>query len=89
MGTHRRRGLGDVVESTLKAVGVTPESVTKLFGSCGGCARRRAFLNKLSDWAESVIGCKKTQDEALEDLTKIDPRIKPDIPKPEDQQKEP
>lgn len=86
MGTHRRRGLGDVVEATLKSVGVTPESVTKLFGSCGGCARRRKWLNQLSAWAESVIGCNKTQDEALEDLTKIDSRIKPDISK--DQPKE-
>jgi len=44
-------GLGDVVASGLKAVGVTPERVARAMRTVGfkdcGCDKRRELLNKL------------------------------------------
>jgi hypothetical protein len=48
-------GAGDKLESALAALGITPEryvAVKELFGlppTCG-CAKRKAWLNSVSDW---------------------------------------
>lgn len=39
----RSRGLGDTIAKVTKAVGIKP---------CGGCARRRALLNRLVPYKE-------------------------------------
>lgn len=51
----RGDGLGDLVEGALTKIGVTPErynEVRALFGlpPCDGCAKRKAWLNKVSAW---------------------------------------
>lgn len=44
-------GLGDVVESALKSVGITQERFKQLFGlkECN-CTERKDFLNNLLSW---------------------------------------
>ena len=39
------RGAGDVVHEIAKAIRIT-DAAKKLFGTCGGCAHRRALLNE-------------------------------------------
>ena len=51
----RKRGLGDAIESALKTVGVTEERVSKWLGRPCGCRARRQKLNRLSEWASSVV----------------------------------
>lgn len=41
-----RKGLGDAVATTLKAVGVTPERVAKITGKPCNCRSRQAKLNR-------------------------------------------
>ena len=45
-------GLGDMVKAGLEYVGITPERVAAVLGSCGGCDQRQAALNQLGQ----VIG---------------------------------
>jgi hypothetical protein len=40
-------GLGDRVASSLSAIGITKERVSKLAGGDCGCAKRQAALNEL------------------------------------------
>ena len=54
--SDRPKGLGDMVEQALSMVGITEERVTRFLGrSCGGCAKRKAALNRLGAWAKRVI----------------------------------
>ena len=55
------RGLGDLVEAGLTAVGITKRRVAKILGSCGGCDRRQQFLNRLG----RVIGLGLPKDAPL------------------------
>lgn len=41
----RGRGLGDMVKSTLSAVGITEERVSKAIGRPCGCGKRAAAMN--------------------------------------------
>jgi hypothetical protein len=48
-----RKGLGDKVEALLASIGITEDlvaGVLKKFGLPCGCAKRKAWLNKVSDW---------------------------------------
>ena len=47
-------GLGDVVESTLKSMGITEERFKKLFNlkECN-CSKRKKWLNNLLSWHSS------------------------------------
>lgn len=48
--------LGDVVESALEAVGVTPRSIHRWLGvGCGGCPERKAKLDALGAWAARIV----------------------------------
>lgn len=49
--TPRRMGLGDMVEASLSAVGVTKERVEKWVGAPCGCEERQTKLNALGAWA--------------------------------------
>lgn len=48
----KKKRLGDHVEAALTRVGVTQDRITRLLGTCGGCTRRKKFLNDLDEWAE-------------------------------------
>lgn len=43
----KANGLGDKVEKVLKAVGITPERVSRLTGKPCNCGKRKAKLNEL------------------------------------------
>lgn len=43
----RIRGLGDVVETVLSAVGITKQRVSKVNGSDCGCGKRQKKLNEI------------------------------------------
>ena len=47
-------GLGDVVESVLKSVGITEERFKQWFNlkECG-CSKRKAYLNNLFSWKQT------------------------------------
>lgn len=49
-------GLGDMVASGLKAVGITEERVTKALGRPCGCGGRREAMN---EWGAKVLGIGK------------------------------
>lgn len=59
MGNPRLRHspvqLGDAVKSALTLIGVTEERVTRLLGRPCGCGRRATKLNRLSDWAYTLL----------------------------------
>lgn len=61
-------GLGDMIESALSSVGITPESVKDWLGSCGGCKKRKAAFNKLGEWANRLISGKISPEEAAKEL---------------------
>ena len=42
-------GLGDVVETVLSSVGITPQRVQKTIGGACNCNNRKASLNKLGN----------------------------------------
>lgn len=49
--TQNTVGLGDIVESALKSVGITEERFKQLFNlrECN-CSKRKAWLNSLFSW---------------------------------------
>ena len=55
-----KKGLGDRVSQALSLVGITEERVSKWLGRKCGCAKRREALNRLGEWAASVIQGKAT-----------------------------
>lgn len=67
MGAGRRRGLGDLVETALKSVGITEDEVKKWIPNCG-CAKRKRWLNRLTDWANRALSGKMSGEEAVNDL---------------------
>ena len=46
-------GLGDLVESALKKVGITKERVAKVTGKKCNCSKRRDTLNKMFPFKKS------------------------------------
>lgn len=61
--------LGNIVESALKSVGVTPERVERWLGRPCGCRERKDKLNALGFWAKRVLsGQVKNAKEYLESL---------------------
>jgi hypothetical protein len=56
-------GLGDTVESALKAVGITKERVERWLGAPCGCAERREKLNRIGSWAMRMLTGKATAEE--------------------------
>ena len=54
----QERGLGDMLEQALTAVGVTKERVSEWLGKPCGCEERKKKLNELSAWAKRVISGK-------------------------------
>lgn len=66
------KGLGDVIESALSKVGVTPERVERFLGRPCGCKERKQKLNQLSAWAMRTLGHKEgVPESAAEDLSSI------------------
>lgn len=49
-------GVGDLVESALAGIGITKERVSRWLGRPCRCAERQAKLNRLGEWAKSVVG---------------------------------
>ncbi len=58
----RKLGLGDLIESTLSAVGITPERVTKLIGKDCGCKQRKEWLNRVTLWAKQTKKIENKED---------------------------
>ena len=50
----RKLGLGDLIESALSTVGITPDRVTKLIGRDCGCKKRKEWLNRITLWSKKV-----------------------------------
>jgi len=52
--TNEIEGLGDLVESALKSVGITEERFKEWFNlkECG-CSKRKAWLNNLFSWKKN------------------------------------
>lgn len=63
--------LGDAVKSALEMLGVTEERVSRFLGRPCGCRRRRDRLNRLSDWAYSLVAGGKPVSEARTELDTI------------------
>jgi hypothetical protein len=64
-------GLGDVVSKALGVVGVTEERVSKWLGRKCNCAERREMLNRLGDWAKTVVLGSPKKETAAEELESI------------------
>lgn len=43
----RKRGLGDIIESVLSFIGITPKRIEKITGKPCGCKKRKEKLNQL------------------------------------------
>jgi len=56
-----RIGLGDVVESVLKRVGITEERVSAWLGRPCGCSARKEKLNALVNWANQYADGNETE----------------------------
>lgn len=61
--------LGDLIETALKRVGITQESVERFVGGPCGCKERRDKLNALDAWARRIL--KGRIDRAREYLFKL------------------
>lgn len=86
MGTRNRRGLGDLVETALKSVGITEEAVKQWIPNCG-CAKRKRWLNKLTDWANRALSGNMSNDEAVNDLERtVGKKIEKEKPSANDTQ---
>jgi hypothetical protein len=48
-------GLGDAVAAGLKAVGITPERVSRLTGRPCGCKQRQQALNAAGAWIQEKL----------------------------------
>jgi hypothetical protein len=63
-------GLGDLLASALKIVGITEERVSRWIGGPCGCKERQDKLNSLTTWARRVIsGKRENAVEYLDQLT--------------------
>lgn len=65
--------LGSIIQKALALVGITEEKVTELLGRECGCKGRAERLNRLSDWAYTLIRGESPMSvpEATVDLDKI------------------
>lgn len=61
---------GTILSKALAAVGITEERVSKFIGEPCGCRRRREKLNRLADWAWTVLRGRPAP-EAVEELDKM------------------
>lgn len=68
----KSRGLGDIVEQALTAVGITTSRVEKWLGMPCSCTERKNKLNKLGEWASrAIFGNKDRAQEELDQLIKV------------------
>ena len=48
-------GLGDIIESALSTVGLSPQKVEQWIGQPCGCEERKQKLNALGYWANRIL----------------------------------
>lgn len=59
---QQQRGFGDLIASALSTVGITEERVAAWVGGECNCAARREKLNRLGEWAKSLIAGSPTEE---------------------------
>lgn len=66
----RKQGLGDLVESALTKIGITSERVEEWLGRPCNCPARKQKLNRLGEWANSVLsGNTETAAAQIDEMT--------------------